>query len=189
VGQSPFPTTAPCFTENKGVFDIIEAIPLIRQKMPDMTFVFCGDKMIDELRRRAEQANLNGAVDIRFWVGYEEKLQLLQTSTMLLLPSYSEGFPMVILEAIACGLPVICSDVGGISEAVIDGESGLFVRPGNVNGLVDKVVNLAKDRKLQSRLRCEGLEVVQRYSTLRLCEELMGVYEQVMVGEMGRIGE
>jgi len=177
------------FTENKGVFDIIEAIPLIRQKMPDMTFVFCGDHRIDELRYRIERANLNGAVDIRFWVGYEEKLQLLQTSTMLLLPSYSEGFPMVILEAMACGLPVICSDVGGISEAVTDGESGLFVQPGDVNGLADRVVHLTKDKLLQSRLRYKGQEVVQRYDTLRLCEELKGVYVQVEEGERGRIGE
>ena len=171
-------------TENKGVFDILKAIPLVLKEIPDFKFVFCGDHGINDLQEKIKKANLNNSVDIRFWVEYEEKLQLLQSSAMLLLPSYSEGFPMVILEAMACGLPVICSDVGGISEAVTDGESGLVIRPGDVTVLADRIVQLVSDKELQSKLSTEGLEIIQLYSAVRLCKELKKVYAQVVQGKM-----
>ena len=166
--------------ENKGVFDIIKAIPLILEKLPEMKFVFCGDHRIKDLQQKVDEADLINSVDIRYWVGYKEKIELLQNSTMLLLPSYSEGFPIVILEAMACGLPVICSDVGGIREAVTDSVTGLFIRPGDIEGLVDKVVQLASDKTLQSRLRTKGLKVVKHYSAVRLCRELKEMYAQVI---------
>jgi len=87
---------------------------------------------------------------------------LLDRSTALVLPSFSEGLPRVAMEALARGRPVIGSRAGGIPDAVVDGENGLLVPPGDAPALADALVRLASDRRLAERLARAARGSVER---------------------------
>ena len=164
-------------SKNKGVFDIVKAIPIVLHKIPDMKFVFCGDQQIDLLKKEIQNLDLQNAVEVRYWVDFEEKLKLLQTSTVLLLPSYSEGFPIVILEAMACGLPVVSSNVGSIAEAIKDGETGLFITPGNIEMLANRIIELLNNHDLWLKISKKGQIAVKNYDVNNITRQLLNIYK------------
>jgi glycosyltransferase involved in cell wall biosynthesis len=87
----------------------------------------------------------------------EEVPRLLQASDFLVLPSYSEGMPQVILEAMNCGLPVVATRVGGVPEAVLDGRTGLLVEPGDAAQLRDGMERMIADEAFRLAAGREGL--------------------------------
>ena len=87
------------------------------------------------------------------WVDGEKKENLLKKSQLFVLPSYNEGLPIAILEAMSYGIPVISTDVGSISEVVKDNETGFLIKPGEAESLakaIIKVINLEEVWKRQS---------------------------------------
>jgi glycosyltransferase involved in cell wall biosynthesis len=115
------------------------------------------------------QAAIAGDVHRR---GLEKRIELLGTrgdvpeilasSDVFVLSSRSEGFPVSILEAMAAALPVVATDVGGVGEAVLDGETGLLVPPGNPQALTEALERLLRDDALRRRLGAAGRERAQR---------------------------
>ena len=98
---------------------------------------------------------LSGNVRFLGWVGPEQRDQILKEADIFILPSYNEGLPMAILEAMAWGLPIITTPVGGIPEVLIQGQNGLLVEPGNVNQLSKSIQYLMQDMALrQSMGKC-----------------------------------
>ena len=94
-----------------------------------------------------------------------EMLRLYPTMDALVLPSYREGLPAVLLEAMACGLSVVATRVGAIPEVVVDGVSGLLIDPGNLPDLEDSLVKVCADPDLRLRLGREAYKrVLERYS-------------------------
>jgi glycosyltransferase involved in cell wall biosynthesis len=91
-------------------------------------------------------------VEVRDWVDREERDRLLARSAVFVLPSYNEGLPMAMLEAMAWGLAPVVSAVGGIPEVVTDGDNGLLVDPGDVPQLARAIRRLVDDPGLVSRL-------------------------------------
>lgn len=126
--------------KRKGVYDLLNAISILNKKnvLNNVRFVIAGDG--DE-RKKLESKSIELNIDkyIKFygWINSEEKKALLESSQLLVLPSYNEGLPMAILEGISFGLPIIATNVGDISEAVIDGENGFLLEPGDVNKLAE----------------------------------------------------
>jgi glycosyltransferase involved in cell wall biosynthesis len=91
---------------------------------------------------------------------------VLASADVFVLSSRSEGFPVSILEAMAAGLPVVATDVGGIAESVIDGETGLLVPPGDPGALAAALDRLLADSALRQRLGAAGRERVRRHFDL-----------------------
>lgn len=116
----------------KGVNDMIDALHildergLIRHKNIRLVIGGTGDEM-ENLVNQCRKLHLESCVDFVGWVDGEEKKRLLQTSHCLILPSYNEGLPVSILEALSYGVPVVSTDVGSIREAVIEGKNGHLV--------------------------------------------------------------
>jgi glycosyltransferase involved in cell wall biosynthesis len=127
--------------------------------------------------RYAERLGIADAVKFTGWVGPSGKRALLEAATVLALPSYEEALPMSVLEAMAAGLPVVVSPVGGMPEIVADGVAGLFAAPGDVTTLHRQLKKLLLDRSLAARMGAAARESVRlRCAPGRVLAALGGVY-------------
>jgi colanic acid/amylovoran biosynthesis glycosyltransferase len=155
--------------EVKGQIHLIEACALLRDRGVDATCRIVG-RGPDEASLRAAIDRL-GLADRVVLVGAlprEAVLEELHAADVLVAPSVvsargqREGIPVVLMEAMACGLPVVSSRLSGIPELVTDGVSGLLVTPGSHEELADAVAQLASDPELRRRLGREGRVTVER---------------------------
>ncbi len=101
-------------------------------------------------------------MDDRFvFTGMTDRVpQYLRLMDIFVLPSYREGFPVAILEAMSTGLPVVTTNVRGCREAVVEGENGFVVQPGNSQSLADAVGRLLREPELRHRMGADGRRIV-----------------------------
>lgn len=141
-------------SSKKGVFDLLRTIPSVIKKISSAKFIICGNGMIDECRRICEEKNISHSVEICGWVSGQEKIKLICNSDVFVLPSYYECLPVAIIEAMAAGLPIISTCVGGIPDIVEDGINGFLIQPGDIQALSDRIIKLLEDRQLRNKM-CE----------------------------------
>lgn len=120
----------------KGVYDLVQCIPLIKEKVPNVMFLFAGNKEVDKLRHTLADHGFRENSEVLGWIEGDRKLELLGSSWLLCLPSYTEGVPNVLLEAMASRLPIVCSAVGGIPSILEHARTAEFIKPGNVDNIV-----------------------------------------------------
>ncbi len=166
---------------DKGIFDLLEALQLLRTEFPSVRLQCGGDGDVIEVKRRAETLGLGSAVRYLGWVRGDAKQRLLASSTVYVLPSYYEGLPMGVLEAMAAGLPVVATSVGGIPGAITDGEDGYLVPPGDIAALTETIRRLLRDPHLRQAIGAAGRDRVSRdFATPVILPRLEAIY-----GELG----
>jgi glycosyltransferase involved in cell wall biosynthesis len=164
--------------KEKGIWELLEAFHELRSRVPDVWLALVGG---GPLRRGVEEwvatRDLQDAVILAGSQDPERVVDWLRAADAFVLPSFSEGLPNSVLEAMACGLPVIATTVGGIPEAVADGEDGLLVEAGDVVGLMAALWQLATDRELRESMGQRGLDKVKtEFSWISTVECLRTVY-------------
>jgi len=115
--------------KRKGVSNLLQAVKIITDNDPfaKLHILIAGaGEAENELKDVSEKLEINSIVDFVGWVVGEEKEKMLAKSQLFVLPSYNEGLPIAILEAISYGLPVVATNVGDVSSAVHDGENGFY---------------------------------------------------------------
>jgi glycosyltransferase involved in cell wall biosynthesis len=162
-------------TPQKGLETLIEAAPKVARAVPDAGFLIVGDGPLRAGLERAARASGAGVV----FAGERRDVQdLMRGARALALPSVYEGLPLVALEAMACGLPVVASGVDGVPEAVEDGETGVLVPPGDAERLADALIGLLRDpAKAEAMGRRGRARVEAHFSAERMVEETQAVYE------------
>jgi glycosyltransferase involved in cell wall biosynthesis len=124
----------------KGHLMLVEAFSRAVKSGVDAKLVFCGDgELRGEIQNRVAADDLQGRVEITGWIDEAEVRRRLLSSRCLVLPSFAEGLPMVIMEAFALGRPVISSMIAGIPELVVPGESGWLVTAGRADQAADAI--------------------------------------------------
>jgi glycosyltransferase involved in cell wall biosynthesis len=170
----------------KGVFDLVDAVAVLRAAHPDVRLVLAGDD-VDGLGRYAEAQGVADCVQLTGWVGPEQKRALLESAAVFVLPSYAEGSPISLLEAMAAGLPSVASSVGGIPDVVTDGVNGMLVEPGDVGTLARVLRRLLDDRMLRSRLGAAARETVRlRFDADHVIGELEKIYASLGLARTGK---
>jgi glycosyltransferase involved in cell wall biosynthesis len=165
--------------ENKGCFDLLRAFVRVRSLVPEARLVIGGDGEIDRLRSDLDALHLTDSVSYVGWVDDDEKDRLLSECWLFVLPSYHEGLPMSILEAMAHGKAVVSCPVGGIPEAVAHGTTGLLIAPGNIPELANALVELLSDRSASIRMGNAGRNVFEtRFSHEANLHGLVDIYRQ-----------
>ena len=167
------------FVPGKGAYDLLEALARLQGRRPGLRAVFGGYKLEDQLRERVRSLGLAGVVEVAGWCGRAEVVRLLRTCTLFALPTYSEGIPMVVLEAMACGAPVVTCPVGGIPAVARDGRNALFVRPGDVEGLTAALERLLDEPALREAMSRANREDVRRYDVRTVAASLLGIYGEL----------
>tara|TARA_Y100000768_G_scaffold388196_1_gene382720 strand:+ start:1933 stop:2982 length:1050 start_codon:yes stop_codon:yes gene_type:complete len=136
----------------KGLFDIVNSIPIVAEECKNINVILAGGDNINKVRSIVEEKHLSEYVNYWGWIEDKEKIKLYNSCDILLLPSYNEGLPYVIIESLASGLPIIASNVGGIPEAVENGKNGFIVNPGDINAIAHNIVLLCKSLKIRNKM-------------------------------------
>ena len=144
------------FEERKGQTVLLEALAQVLPTLPDAHLVLVGDGP-DESMLRARVTEFGIDDHVTFFPFTTEPAHVFEVLDVLTLPStHKEGLPNVLLEALAMGVPVVSSRLAGTPEAVIDGETGFLVEPGDVGELAEAIVRLGADDDLRRRMGEEG---------------------------------
>jgi L-malate glycosyltransferase len=137
-------------------------------RRPDARLVLVGEGPEQAaIERLVQQHGL--ASHVRFLGLRKDVARLLQATDLFLLTSISEGIPLTVLEAMAAGLPVLATQVGGLGEIVQDGETGCLAPPGDDAALAERLLQLAGDSSLRQHMGCRG----QERARALFCESVM----------------
>lgn len=167
----------------KGCHDLLHAMRSIVAAVPETRLMLCGDGQRDEAIALAAALGLENSIELPGWVDARERAALLDMATVFILPSHAEGLPMSLLEAMAHGVPVIATAVGGIPEAVRDGVEGLLVAPGDTAALARAVLDLLGDPDARTRLGAAARERARsEFSSTRMIATLEDLYEKLAAG-------
>lgn len=161
----------------KGVDDLLLACAELSERCPALHLALGGDGDRGAVQRQADALGVTRHVELLGWVQGEQKTRLLNSCRIYVLPSYFEGLPMSILEAMACGVPVIATAIGGIPEAIEDGVEGYLLAPGDVAGLAERIERLLSDDALAQRMGAAGRRKVERqFATAAVMPRLEKMY-------------
>lgn len=137
----------------KGSYDLVAAVaalpPAVRARLH---LTLAGDGEVDEVRAAVAAAGVGDAVTVSGWVDPAGRDALLATAQVFALPSYDEGLPMALLEAMAAGLAPLTTPVGAIPDAITDGVDGVLVPPGDVPALAGALARLVEDPALRETI-------------------------------------
>jgi glycosyltransferase involved in cell wall biosynthesis len=169
----------------KGVDIFLEAASLVRAVVPPARFVIVGDgPMRADLERRAAAL---GIADRVTFTGFRvDAPQIIAGLTLLAVPSRSDGSPLVVCEAMAAGIPVVASRVGGLPDLVIDGCTGLLVRPGEAEDLARAMVSLLLDPTTADQLGARARDVAATRSHAHLVDRMETIYRSLAGGPSAR---
>ncbi|WP_427913587.1 glycosyltransferase family 4 protein [Ramlibacter sp. MMS24-I3-19] len=135
----------------KGTPDLIDALQGLRD-LSGWNVVLAGDGDVEATRSQIIACGLDDKVVVKEWLGPRDVQELLLASDVLVLPSYDENLPMSVIEGMSAGLAVVTTPVGATPDIVLDGVTGLLVRPGDISGLGMALRRLVVDRELRERL-------------------------------------
>lgn len=180
------------FRPVKRITDCIEVLARVRKTggVP-ARLVMCGEG--PERKEAEELAARLGVADDVLFVGQKPQLMIrhyLSIADALLLPSQSESFGLVALEAMACNVPVIATRVGGIPEVVVDGETGFLYEVGDVDGMSKGMIRILTDSSLSGRLGEHGRDVaVSKFACGKIIPQYEAMYKEVVeTGASAKVG-
>lgn len=166
---------------DKGIPELAAAFLKASQQCKNLHLLMVGP---DEENMKAFMINVVGDAASRLhFIGFSSEPEAYMVAAdYFVLPSYREGFGSTILEAAACGIPSIGSRIYGLTDAIIDGQTGLFVPVGNVEVLAETIVRLTNDSDLRLRLGVGALNrVVRDFQTEILTDALMRYYDRLLI--------
>ena len=165
--------------QRKGIVDLLRAFEELKVGH-EAELHICGGPVNPEVEKEFEAGvAANGAVHYHGYVSGDERLELIRQSHVLVLPSYSEGLPLVIVEFLRCGRPVVATAVGAIPEIIRDGENGVLIQAGEIDELSRVLKNIARDKEHFSNLRTACEQEKDQYSREIFCAKLSNIYGTV----------
>lgn len=166
---------------NKGVIVLLRALNLLRNEFPNFELLV-GGKIWDAqyYRELLEYKNEVKLKEVRF-IGFVDDLpSFLEQGDIFVFPSLSDTFGIVNLEAMASGLPIVASSVGGLPEVVVDKETGFLIPPGDPTKLAEKLKLLITDRRLRRKMGVRGRERVESlFSIDKMSASVLDMYHEL----------
>lgn len=167
------------FRPVKRVLDVVRIFSKVRKKI-NSKLLLVGD---GPLKAEARTMVRNGGLeDDVFFLGKQTAIEnILNCSDVLILPSENESFGLVALEAMSCGVPVVASDVGGIPEVVLNGETGLLAPVGEIDGMLEHAMKILTDEPFAGKLGAAGRRRAEEaFNTERIVGEYERYYERIL---------
>jgi glycosyltransferase involved in cell wall biosynthesis len=167
------------FIAPKGIWELLDAAEMVHNQVGNAHFIFAGDgPEFAALTRAVTRRQMTSYVSLPGWVTGEERLGIMEQTDVFCLPSHSEGFPVSIVEAMSMSTSIVASDVGGIPEAIIDGEHGLLVPPEDSAALAQALTTLLQDPSLRKQLgEAAKKRAEEKFSIETIIDELWTHWE------------
>jgi glycosyltransferase involved in cell wall biosynthesis len=160
----------------KSVDHIIRALERVKVAIPGTRLLIVGEG--DDrarLERLARRLQPDGSVEFTGFVSEDRKVELLQRMWVKVNPSFKEGWGLTVVEANACGTPVVASDVPGLRDSIKDGETGVLYPYGNLAALAERVVRLLRDEPLRKQLSLNAREWARTFDWDVMAEKAEGL--------------
>jgi glycosyltransferase involved in cell wall biosynthesis len=182
IGESPALLSVGCSTIRKGIFLLLRSLKDVKVMVPDVRLIVVGGT--NYLSRMMSVASGLGVRENVIFAGNvpNETLPYYYSACdVMVLPSLQEGFPVVMLEAIASGKPVVASRVGGVPEGIRSGENGMLFSPGNVGELSGSILALLQNAALRKRMGEQGRRIAEKkYDWRNIGREYMREFESLV---------
>jgi len=166
--------------KEKDYFTLIKAFKQVNDKIKNSKLIIVGDGPLKEnLEKYVKKQNLEN--NIKFLGKRTDIPKLIKIFEIFILSSLTEGFPNVVLEAMAASKQVVATNVGGIPEVVINGKTGILVPPTNPEALANTIIKLIKNPKLREKMGKAGRKRVEKYFTIKkMVKEYEKVYDRLV---------
>lgn len=137
-------------SEEKGTLNFLKAIPEILKEQEQVKFLVGGEGQLqDKIQKYLDEEGLNGKVKLPGWIGHDALPNYLNELKLLVLPSYTEGLPNTMLEAMACGTPVLATPVGAVPDVIRDGETGFIMKDNSPECIAKNVISALNHPSLE----------------------------------------
>jgi glycosyltransferase involved in cell wall biosynthesis len=167
--------------QRKGAFDLIRAFATLPVEQKDRSqLIVAGDGEIEQGHKLVENLDLKEHITFLGWINSEQRDALLSKADVFVLPSYNEGLPMALLEAMGWGLPVITTPVGGIPEVVTSIQNGLLVTPGDIQQLSEAMQSLIENETLRISLGSAARASVAAFDVKNYFASLINIYLSIL---------
>lgn len=164
-------------THRKGYDDLIKAFAIIAKRFPDWHLKLAGNGEVENGKQLASELGISNQIDFLGWINGAEKDKAFRHASIYCLPSYSEGFPMGVLDAWAYHLPVITTPVGGIPDVAKDGENLQLFTPGDINALSRNLEILMSNKVVYDKLTKASKDFSQKmFSMTEITSNLSKIY-------------
>lgn len=171
-------------SEVKGYPTFFKAAARVVRRMDSVAFLVVGEEMVhtgyrDHLERLVQSLGIAHCTHFLGW--RKDVADVLRAADVMVLPSHAEGLPLAVLEAMACGKPVVATPVNGVPEAVIDGGTGILVAPGDDEALAEALIRLFDQPEVARQMGSEGRRRVETHFSLgRFVKEIEALYDDVL---------
>jgi glycosyltransferase involved in cell wall biosynthesis len=169
-------------SEEKGILNLVDAIPLILRRNTKIHFMICGDgSLADRVGKSLQTGGLDANAEVKKWVPHDEVPRYLNDFRLLALPSSTEGLPNILLEAMACGTPILTTSVGAIPDIIRNGETGFLLKSNDAKHTADKIVELFNEQRLLEEVGHKAYQWVRENfseeETIRMWQGILGRLE------------
>lgn len=159
------------FHQEKGLLNLLEAIPFLIKKYQNIKIILVGDgELRDYVETAVQILNTNNNIIVKNWVSTHQLPNILNDIKLILLPSYKEGLPNILLESIACETPVLATPVGGILGIIKDGETGFIMENNKPSTIVENVIRVFETPNLKDIMYNGKQLVISEYQIERVLE-------------------
>lgn len=164
-----------------GISDLINAFTIIKDRISNVRLVIVGSGFLEnDLREQVRKLDLERSILFLGQINHDKLPEYLSVADVFVRPSLSEGLGTAFLEAMACGVPIIGTSVGGIPDFLKNGYTGLFCNPGDPTDIAEKIIKILNDDELGHRLAENGRKLVEeKYNWEIVAEKFKKIYERI----------
>lgn len=169
-------------SREKGVLNLVEAIPKVLAIRNDLSFLLVGNgALFQDIQQRVKKEKIASKVKFTGWVPHDKLPEYLNEAKLLVLPSYSEGLPGVVKEAMACGTPVLATPVGGVPDLVKDGNTGFILSSNDPEQIAIRIIELLSKSELLEKVSTNAHNYVrENFSFEKTLENWQNMFNELL---------